>query len=74
MPTVTPAYPEYLGCFFDRPQQSDVAGVVMSYPAVDVLDCITRCRLGGYPYLGVKNGVTCYCGHSYGRYGVSTGQ
>uniref|UniRef100_A0A1I8G3G0 WSC domain-containing protein n=1 Tax=Macrostomum lignano TaxID=282301 RepID=A0A1I8G3G0_9PLAT len=33
--------------------------------------CGGFCSLGGFPYFGVQDKMQCFCGSSYGRFGIS---
>jgi hypothetical protein len=35
--------------------------------------CLLVCFCQGFSYSGNQNGGDCYCGNSYGSYGMSTG-
>ncbi|PAA60591.1 hypothetical protein BOX15_Mlig004080g1, partial [Macrostomum lignano] len=58
----------HLGCFLDKGSR-DLRKYAGS-GRMTVSKCYKLCRGKSYMYFGVQNGNQCFCGNSYGRYGV----
>ncbi len=66
------AHAGYLGCYADR-YSRDLNGASFRAMDMTVEKCIAYCRSRGFSYAGLQYGTYCFCGNSYGRYGVSRG-
>ena len=60
----------YVGCFKDK-QKRDLDGFVKVLPNLTIERCIRLCSDKGFDYAGMQIGSRCFCGNSYGRYGLA---
>ena len=69
----------YIGCYKDNqdgPQNHvhlggrDLSGNLLNSNSMTVEKCISFCN--GFTYAGIEVGSWCFCGNSYGKYGVAT--
>ncbi|XP_055958871.1 uncharacterized protein LOC126830395 [Patella vulgata] len=67
-----PASNTKIGCYADVAEDRDLPFEALSDPETGLWPpmCIQHCYLKGYHYAGVQNGDKCFCGNSYGKYGV----
>jgi hypothetical protein len=63
----------FLGCFGDTAGSRDLSGLSQTMSSNTPASCIAFCKANGYPYAAVEFSDQCFCGTSYGKYGVSTG-
>lgn len=62
----------YLGCFHDVDGSNDLNGY-KSYGLNQTVDnCNAKCRQKGYRFSGLSRGKVCFCGNSYGKYGLAS--
>ncbi len=62
---------EYKGCYLDNENDRDLTGT-RDFVASMTLDiCADMCRKQGYLYAGAQYAQHCFCGNSYGKYGMS---
>jgi hypothetical protein len=59
-----------MGCYADE-ETRDLPYSAMS-GSISVESCVNACREAGYKFAGAEFGSQCFCGDSYGKYGVST--
>lgn len=57
-----------LGCYLDSSDR-DLNKAAVVNGRMSIKTCYKKCRRLKYPYFGVQNGKSCYCGRHYGRYG-----
>jgi len=64
---------QVIGCYADNPDRDLPYNFYRDEPPGGNTQqfCAMHCYDGGYLYAGAQNGVQCYCGNSYGRYGRS---
>lgn len=67
---------QYLGCFRDQgdpygTRGRDIDGTISSSPAMTTELCLSLCLSGGFSYAGTQYASSCFCGHSYGRFGAA---
>ncbi|BAT72175.1 conserved hypothetical protein [Thermosulfidibacter takaii ABI70S6] len=60
----------YVGCFVDKPDR-DLSAFSVEKSDMTVEKCVNLCSSKGYKYAALQFGRWCFCGNSYGRYGVS---
>ncbi|MBI4891168.1 MAG: WSC domain-containing protein [Acidobacteria bacterium] len=70
LPAVAQNQPQYLGCFTDQPKR-DLDG--LQTHAAGPAACTATCTAKGFKYAAMQAGTFCFCGNSYGRYGISNG-
>jgi len=58
-----------VGCFYDRSDDRDLPFSPPVTP-VTVKTCLAGCTSHYYAYAGLQGGGECYCGGSYGKYGL----
>lgn len=69
--------PTYLGCFADiggtnLGDPHDLGGFYFGSSQMTVALCNKTCNEKGFAFSGPRNGIHCFCGNSYGRYGTAT--
>ncbi|KAK7496493.1 hypothetical protein BaRGS_00012145 [Batillaria attramentaria] len=62
-----------LGCYTDHTTDRDLPYEPLTDPAdgMDPVLCTRHCFSKGYYFAGLQAQDRCYCGNSYGRYGIS---
>jgi hypothetical protein len=58
----------YLGCYVDQPSR-DLPFLALTSSSMTVEVCLNACF--GYQYIGLQDGNQCFCGNTYGSYGVT---
>ncbi len=69
VPVFEISFVSYLGCFSDGGDR-DLPYFAGEYSLNGRRSCIHLCLIAGYPFSGTQNSNTCWCGNSYGRYGI----
>ncbi len=72
------ALDNYVGCYKDNQDGPnpvhlggrDLSGNLWNSSSMTVEKCISFCN--GFTYAGIEVGSWCFCGNSYGKYGVAT--
>lgn len=60
----------YIGCYATVSNDSDFQALAWSRSNnTSATACISDCLQRGYQYAAVRNGLSCYCGNTFGRYG-----
>jgi hypothetical protein len=67
LPTLASA--KYVGCFADKSER-DLTGYHYSGKMTNAI-CIAECKKRGFKYASTQYSSHCFCGNSYGRYGIS---
>lgn len=63
----------YIGCFNDTENYRDLPVKKWGKEAgKSATACVKECQKTEYLYAGVQNGGDCFCGNSYGKYGMAT--
>jgi choice-of-anchor C domain-containing protein len=68
---------KYLGCYKDSGDPfglngRDLNGFMFQSKDMTPQKCISLCNQKGFKYAGVQYSNQCFCGNSYGKYGVAT--
>eukprot|EP01124_Arcella_intermedia_P015690 TRINITY_DN22264_c0_g1_i1.p1 TRINITY_DN22264_c0_g1~~TRINITY_DN22264_c0_g1_i1.p1 ORF type:complete len:2435 (+),score=486.95 TRINITY_DN22264_c0_g1_i1:82-7386(+) len=61
----------YVGCLKDNSTALDLPFLASSSSAMTIEICYSLCK--NHNFFGLQNGRDCYCGYSYGRYGMAGG-
>jgi len=68
---------ELVGCYVDKGDPQGLHGRDLSgassrnNPQMTVERCLRYCEVMGFRYAGVQYANSCFCGNSYGSYGLS---
>ncbi len=62
-------FDSYIGCFIDSSER-DLTYFVGEFSVNGQIICIQACHSAGYQYAGTQASGQCWCGNSYGSYGV----
>jgi len=73
--SVQPSY-SYIGCYKDKGdplglQGRDLNGYIYQSDDMTIQMCSNICNQKGFKYAGVQYSKFCFCGNSYGKYGVA---
>ncbi|CAJ1970367.1 unnamed protein product [Cylindrotheca closterium] len=68
-PSVAQPADDYIGCRNDLASNRDLDVLGSHYSSV--AECKALCLDIGFTYFGVQYGEQCFCGNSYGKYGIS---
>ena len=71
--TTPPQPPQSVGCFGDRGMTRDLPYEPYDNTGNTAERCVAACTSHGYLYAGTQYSDQCYCGDTYGAYGLSTG-
>ena len=62
--------PTLMGCFADGSSR-DLSGPAETSSTDSPEQCAAWCNVQGFKYAGLQDGNQCFCGNSFGSYGVS---
>jgi len=61
---------KHVGCYKDNAQARDLSFLALNSSTMTLQLCTTTCLSHDYRYAGVQEGNRCYCGQTFGKYGV----
>ena len=61
----------YVGCYQDWVKR-DLNGYFYSDSSLTVESCVATCTAANYQYAGMQAGNLCFCGDTYGKWGMKT--
>jgi hypothetical protein len=59
------------GCMQDNPQARDLSGSMSQSMTMTNAQCRSQCNAGGFVFAGTQNSSQCFCGNTFGQYGLS---
>ncbi|ELT91532.1 hypothetical protein CAPTEDRAFT_193207 [Capitella teleta] len=64
----------HLGCYKDSDISNgyDLRGKEVTFETLSLVSCLEQCGQSGYPYAALQEGQKCFCGDTYGAYGLVT--
>jgi len=62
---------KYVGCFQDSVNPRDLNDANMTYVDMTAEMCNAYCSQLEFKYFGLQNSSQCFCGNSYGKFGLS---
>jgi len=65
---------KHLGCYVDNPSARDLPHLALNSTSMTLQLCTDTCLSLGYRYAGIQEGNRCYCGQTFGKYGVFPAQ
>eukprot|EP00386_Alphamonas_edax_P008907 GDKI01029173.1.p1 GENE.GDKI01029173.1~~GDKI01029173.1.p1 ORF type:complete len:439 (-),score=71.31 GDKI01029173.1:232-1548(-) len=63
---------EYVGCYKDEKSTPDLSYKAGLFSDKPMYNCNQKCASEGYTHFGIQFFTECYCGNSYGSYGLSS--
>jgi hypothetical protein len=58
-------------CIQDNPQSRDLSGSMSQSMTMTNAQCRDQCKAGMFVFAGTQNGSQCFCGNTFGNFGLS---